>query len=176
MGSDAELFVFDAERFRSDVAPALVDLLTTGRPNALVRGVIARAGGGHREYYGEGFEELLRHLADHPFDFATLCTHLHSDFRSSDDSGWDRSWRTDWQGRACTSSSCPARTGCPLHRLQSEPGSDYYDNSLAEHMCRLFCVMVGDLCLGLRSSSADPSGSSRTRRPWPASVSARMTG
>lgn len=104
-----ELFVFDAERYRTEVVPALV-LLRTGEPVPWLAEVFAAATR-HEEYgYHLSWPQLAARCAEQPTDLARHCTWLGADLR------YPGPEPRDPRTLVCPSTTCPERERCLFHQ------------------------------------------------------------
>ena len=132
MGADAELFVFDAERYRAEVVPALVRLLRTGEPVPWLAEVFGAATG-HDEYgYHLSWPQLAARCAEQPTDLARHCTWLGADLRYPGPG--PRNPRT----LTCPSTTCPERERCLFHQ----------ERHAVEELNALHEALVATRCLG----------------------------
>ena len=171
MGSDAEVFVFDYDAYRSKVIPAVRRILNEG----VIEPWLVEAD--RRSFYGLGEQSELggiRRLGS--TDLATNCTYLSADlaheaepdpaafwmmpwenagltyeeYESEVDAGRDprerlgypeREWYVDWDHRACRSETCPDRRFCPFHKLKSS-------REVVEDLLYLVHLAISVACLG----------------------------
>lgn len=132
MGADAEIFVFDHERYRTEVVPALVQLLLTGEPVPWLGEVFRAAYPDGGDGYDVIWPLLAARLADQPTDLVRHCTWLGSDLRYREAEPRDRSTLT------CPSSTCPERTRCVFHQ----------ERHAVEELNALHEALVATRCLG----------------------------
>jgi hypothetical protein len=161
VGADAELLVFDYERYRRSVVPRLVELVGGAGTTPWLTGVDERLG----EFFGEEWLELAATLQKQPVDLARHCTWLGDDLRpagpvtaarrNGDDGRLLRDLRDKLVGAEpapvppsgpqqarCSSGTCPERSHCLLHE-QAGPH--------APEMLRwLFEAVTTECCLGER--------------------------
>ncbi|MGK5681071.1 hypothetical protein [Actinoplanes sp. URMC 104] len=123
MGSDAELFLFDHDRYRHEVVPALVDLIRTGE----LAPWIADGEWG----YDVEWPQMADWLRDHPADLARHCTWLGDDLRSA-------GARPERRLLRCPSRTCPERGRCVFHTA----------NDQREELHALHEALVATRCLG----------------------------
>ncbi|MET3428808.1 hypothetical protein BJ973_008020 [Actinoplanes tereljensis] len=133
MGADAEIFVFDYERYRGEVVPVLTALLRTGLPASWLADLFTRAEHG----YDQAWPRLADRYRAEPVDLARHCTWLGSDLRYAGPTRVDRSVGKRVR---CDAPSCPERTRCPFHR-DSDPAG-------AESLNVLHEALVASRCLG----------------------------
>lgn len=127
MGSDAEVFTFDAAQYTNVVVPTLHDFLEGGSAAPWLQRLLSKA----------EWEYDLAAISSLRFRFASVCTYLTPEFASVVP---DSDWYSDWSERSCKSTECPASNVCPLHsQLQAAAYADF--NALHESA-------VVDQCLG----------------------------
>jgi len=132
MGADAEIFVFDYERYRSEVVPALVQLLLAGEPEPWL-GEVFQAATPNGEYgYDVIWPRLATQLADQPTDLVRHCTWLGDDLRYHEAEPRDPLMLT------CPSSICPERRRCVFHQ----------ERHAVEDLNALHEALVATRCLG----------------------------
>ncbi len=81
VGADAEIFVFDYERYRGEVVPALVELLRTGEAVPWLAEVFQSAPPLGEHGYDVQWPRLAAELRERPTDLARFCTWLGNDLR-----------------------------------------------------------------------------------------------
>jgi hypothetical protein len=126
MGSDAEVFVFNYEKYIREVVPAFHEVLRTGQ-------------------IPEWLQPVLKSRNIHDWspprtDLLRYCTYLAEDLSWDGRYEDDRSCDVSWQQRACKSDECPERGHCPFHR--SDQGE------LSFELLQLFEGAVAIKCLG----------------------------
>ncbi|MCW3820014.1 hypothetical protein ONA91_36840 [Micromonospora sp. DR5-3] len=137
MGADAEIFVFDYQRYRDEVVPAFVELLRTGEPVPWL-GEVFRSATPMGEYgYDVVWPRLAAQLREQPTDLARYCTWLGRDLRYLGGREVDRS-----AGKllTCSSLTCPERVRCRFHQ-----GGDL---QVVEELNALHEALVALRCLG----------------------------
>jgi hypothetical protein len=143
MGADAEVFLFDYQRYRDEVVPALLELLGTGRAPTWLAEFIERCD--EHEVYGRDWTGILiPYLRAHPTDVARYCTHLTADlsYRGSE---WIRRGWGEQTYSPCRSAECPERGGCPMHEAQAQGPSG--GSEILELLTALFEGVVAVHCL-----------------------------
>lgn len=111
MGSDGTVFIFDDTAFAHDVAPALDALVSTGARAPWLNDLLARR--------SRGYLEITTALVENRgFSFHDVCAYLDDNFAFEDREA--DQWSYSWDNRACSSSTCPARHICPLHRSTAQ--------------------------------------------------------
>ncbi|WP_327001132.1 hypothetical protein OHA72_39225 [Dactylosporangium sp. NBC_01737] len=75
MGADADVHVFDHDRYRHTVAPGLIELIGGAGPTPWFNGVCDRLGDG----FGPTWRDLAAALRARPTDLARHCTWLGED-------------------------------------------------------------------------------------------------
>ncbi|GAA1655445.1 hypothetical protein [Actinoplanes couchii] len=129
MGSDAELYVFDYHRYRTEVVAALVDLLRTGEPGDYLTGFLRAA----EPRFDQLRDRIVAGLGVQPADLARHCTYLGADLRYLHGEP-----RVDQRNTlTCVSASCPERDRCVLHRQRNA----------VEHLNVLYEALVWRRCL-----------------------------
>lgn len=101
MGSDAEIAVFDYQKFSTEIVPAFLQLLKDGQVPGWFEDIYAEWG---PEEHNWALADLKKH-----------CTYLGDDLRCTAVPPSDLE-RDDWSQRACSSISCPERERCLFHR------------------------------------------------------------
>jgi hypothetical protein len=104
VGADAEIFVFDYERYRWEIVPALLSLLRTGSPVPWLAEVLR-----DEPPDGYGWTEMAARFAARPTDLAAYCDWLGDDLRYGGDGPV-----------VCPSVACPERDDCPFHRSRRD--------------------------------------------------------
>lgn len=137
MGSDAEIFVFDYDRYRAVVVPALVELLRTGEAVPWLADVFRSARPMGEHGYDVEWPRLAARLREQPTDLARHCTWLGADLRYLGGVQGDRPRR---ELVTCRSLSCPERARCPFH--------DAGDPDVVEAINALHDALVATRCLG----------------------------
>ncbi|WP_213011463.1 hypothetical protein [Paractinoplanes toevensis] len=150
MGADAEIFVFDYERYRGEVVPALTALLRTGSPATWLADLFTRAAHAAvavensrpADHAGDdGYDLVWPRLAgrfrSEPVDLVRHCTWLGSDLRYAGPTRVDRSVGKRVR---CGSLACPERPRCPFHRDNDPHG--------AEPLNVLHEALIATRCLG----------------------------
>ena len=125
VGSDAEIDIFDYDRFTSEIVPAFRRLLEEGD-------------------VAPWFEDVYRvwEPNDRPWptiDLKRHCTYLGDDLRCRIVPPLDAEW-DDWSQRACSSTECPERGQCPFHRDA--------DSQFAEKFAMVLDEVVEKFALG----------------------------
>ena len=140
MGADARLFLFDYERYRSEISPAFLRLIRDSSVETWLLELHQR----HTD--GLGIHECLaRHSVSlAPIDILKHCTYLDPDLAvrtvpSDSQSLYD----CGWEARACPSADCSVREQCPFHFVE-EPKQTI----AVDYLLRLFRMAVADQCLG----------------------------
>lgn len=131
MGADAEIFVFDHERYRAEVVPALLELLRGGEPAPWLGDLIDAA-----PQLPSG-AALVSELRRRPADFARHCTWLGADLRYV---GGDQVDRSTGKQLTCRSLTCPERLFCRFHTAG--------DRHAVEDLNALHELTVAVRCLG----------------------------
>lgn len=131
MGSDAKAFLFDDQLYRERVAPALRRFVETGDADGWLEDLLRRLA-------NMDWEFDLPRIRGLGFSFDAVCDYLGADF-SFPPCGADKGLG-DWENRACSSDTCPAREVCPLHGSRQPPVADDFNNLVEA------CVV--DQCLG----------------------------
>lgn len=137
MGSDAEIFVFDYEHYRSVVVPALVELLRTGELVPWIADGLRSAGWASEFGYQPMWEALPARLRQQPTDLVRHCNWLGDDLRYL---GAQQVDRRSSELVTCPSLTCPERARCPFH--------DSADPATVEQLTDLHEAMVATRCLG----------------------------
>ncbi|MFG3700934.1 hypothetical protein ACGF5C_23930 [Micromonospora sp. NPDC047620] len=137
MGADAEIFVFDYGRYRSDVVPALLELLRTGEVVPWLDDVFRAATPMDGQGYDVLWPRLASQLRERPTDLARYCTWLGPDLRYV---GEDRVNRATREQLTCPSLTCPERVRCPFR----QDG----DRHAVEELNTLHEALVAVCCLG----------------------------
>ncbi|WP_433370379.1 hypothetical protein ACQPZX_45415 [Actinoplanes sp. CA-142083] len=132
MGADAEIHVFDYDRYRDEVVPGLVELLRTGTPAPWLDEVLKAP-----SEYGDYWQELAAALRESPTDLAQHCTWLGDDLRYIGDRPVDR---LTGNQMTCNELSCPERERCRYFQDQDRHGVETL-NALHE-------AAVATRCLG----------------------------
>lgn len=135
MGADADLHVFDYERYRTEVVPAFVAMVRTGEPPAWLAEIVRAGSADPDDFYS--WADLVRRLRDRPVDLARYCSFLGDDLRYLGSRPVDR---TTGAQLACQSSDYPARAWCLIHQDR--------DRSEVETLNTLHEAVVSVLCLG----------------------------
>jgi hypothetical protein len=134
MGSDAAVYVFDYERYVTEMVPAARHLLLRGEIapwwEETIRAVEAAYGVAS---YTDGLIAALTRGWD--IDLQQYCTYLSPDLgmlADQSDSAWmamQQHQRLKWEARACPSLQCPIRHRCIFHRTQvpesAQPVEDF---------------------------------------------------
>ncbi|SDS95006.1 hypothetical protein [Actinoplanes derwentensis] len=137
MGADAEIHVFDYQRYRTEVVPALVDLLRTGEPGPFLIAFFRDTAASHRMDFTARWPRMAAHLRTPPTDLARHCTWLGPDLRHRPEP-WLGTPRADQRhDLVCPSRTCPERGHCLLHG----------DRAGAENVNILFEALVTACCL-----------------------------
>lgn len=137
MGSQAEIFVFDYERYCGEVVPALVELLRTGEAVPWLDDVFRSLTHMDEDGYDVRWPRLASQLRDRPADLARHCTWLGGDLRYV---GVDPVDRYTGKQLTCRSVRCPERLHCRYHRE--------VDRLAAEDLNELHEALVATRCLG----------------------------
>jgi hypothetical protein len=132
VGADASIFVFDYERYRSEIVPALVELLRTGEPVRWLREVFREATPDREYGYDLAWPRMAHRLADQPIDLAKHCQWMGEDLRYLGDEAPDR------LTLICPSLTCPERGHCVFHR----------ERHAVEELNALHEALVATRCLG----------------------------
>ncbi|GLY02593.1 MULTISPECIES: hypothetical protein [Actinoplanes] len=132
MGADAEIIVFDYDRYRSQVVPALVEMIRGRGVEPWLAEVFRSAGG-----YEAGWRRLAEELRTRSTDLARYCTWLADDLRYI---GADPVDREAGKQVFCHALSCPERLRCRFHADN--------DRFALEELNALHEALVATLCLG----------------------------
>ncbi|KUL21487.1 hypothetical protein [Actinoplanes awajinensis] len=139
MGADAEIFVFDYDRYRRTAVPGLVEVIGGAGVTPWLDGVCRRRG----EHFAEEWLELADASRAAPVDLVAHCGWLGDDLRylgalPESRVDWRRTGR--WEQVRCSSGSCPERARCLLHERA--------DRDTPEMLFWLFEAVVGECCVG----------------------------
>ncbi|WP_430782380.1 hypothetical protein [Actinoplanes sp. G11-F43] len=116
MGADAEIYVFDYQRYRTEVVPALVALLRTGEPGPYLTSFFRETAAGHRMDFAARWPQIAARLRMAPTDLARHCTWLGPDLRHLPGPRTGAP-RVEQRGAlVCRSRFCPERVQCPMHQ------------------------------------------------------------
>jgi hypothetical protein len=134
MGSDAALYVFDYERYVTEMVPAAKQLLFRGEIapwwEETIRAVETAYGAA--SYTDDWIAALTRGW---DIDLQNYCTYLSPDLSmlaEQSDPAWmemQKHQRLQWEARACPSLECPIRHRCIFHRTRvtesAQPVEDF---------------------------------------------------
>src|SRR5688572_8861956 len=101
MGSDAGVYPFNYERYRSQVVPAIKHYLLDGQAETWLRKLI------------DAIECDLSGIKRTDLD--RYCHYLDSDLAWNAPYDITNTWFLDWENRSCKSAHCPERSRCPYH-------------------------------------------------------------
>ncbi|MEU4624573.1 hypothetical protein AB0G04_31945 [Actinoplanes sp. NPDC023801] len=135
VGADAELHVFDYDRYRDEIVPALAGLLHGTPPDWLIE-VIRTATPIDDPGDPMSWPHMARRLHEQPVDLAAWCDWLGTDLRYLGDAPVDR---TRGAMLRCHSLTCPAATWCPMQRDQDRHGVEGL-NALHEALIEVCCL------------------------------------
>jgi hypothetical protein len=135
VGADAEVHVFDYERYRAEIVPAMVDLML-GTPPAWLATVIRTATPTRDPDDPMSWPHMAERFRERPVDLTAYCDWLGADLRYTGGDPVERTW--DRQAR-CPSLTCPARTWCPMQRDQSRHHVEGL-NALHEALIEVCCL------------------------------------
>lgn len=174
MGADAGVYLFDCQRYRHEVVPALAGLLRGGAVEPWLRHLLQPSGAGWDDWTTPAGA-----VSASPPDRS--CPLLHLPRRGPTLPGPRGIERLARRGvPASRPARCPERSRCPLHQAR--------DRSVAEAMNSLFEAAVAVRCLGpsqfagrsmhppswpLAWTGCSCPATSRSSPPWPATVSGR---
>ncbi|MER7891363.1 hypothetical protein ABTX15_16200 [Micromonospora sp. NPDC094482] len=136
MGADAEIFLFDYERYRDKVVPALTELLRTGTVVPWLGDVFESATPMGEYGYDVTWPRLAAQLRERPVDLARHRTWLGSDLRYIGEQRPDRSLGHQ---RSCPSAGRPEGEWCRLHP-DDGPHAIEELNALHEALVALHCL------------------------------------
>ncbi|MCO8276857.1 hypothetical protein M1L60_40385 [Actinoplanes sp. TRM 88003] len=166
MGADAEIYVFDYDRYRAEVVPRLLEVVGGAGPTPWFEGVCRRLG----EHFEDEWRDLVEELRERPADWSRHCTFLGDDLRHlgprpANRDAWARTGRREetrrlmddlrhkrttvepptaakWGQLRCASVTCPERTRCLLHEQAGEFGPDM--------LYWLYEAVAAECCVGER--------------------------
>jgi len=145
MGSDAEIYVFDEERYLAEVVPAAKHLLLTGEIMPWWRDLLRQ----EYAFYNMDpyFDETIATLSARPgLDLDRYCTYLgpdlgmHGPRRDLYAAARDVGHTYRWDERVCRSTTCPMRPLCLFHQDQTAGHVEEFNHALE--------VAVAVRCLG----------------------------
>jgi len=126
VGSDAQVYVFDYDRYRAEVVPATKRVLLTGEMASWWAEVVhvVAAGYGLESYADEMIAALA---ARSGLDLDRYCTYLDPylglrERQVTPDHAGSPARQNPWDVRACHSSTCPMRRICIFHIQARETG------------------------------------------------------